>query len=169
MCGPHLMFRYKQWLSVQLQSNHYKNKNPSWTESLKLAIWELSGRTHNGDYILLTLCQTKSEQRPAEKWARLTRMMGQIELGGRMWSFRGPQSHSGFIWEAHLLWSWRRWWCVINNQTCVRYMTGVCCLGFICITWDCFIFYLHATTNKSFLGVNWYNDLWGIKGAKTKP
>lgn len=44
----------------------------------------------------------------ADPASSLTRMMGQIELGGRMWSFRGPQSHSGFTWEAHLLWSWRR-------------------------------------------------------------
>lgn len=24
-----------------------------------------------------------------------------------MWSLSGPPSHSGFTWEAHLLWSWR--------------------------------------------------------------
>ena len=72
----------------------------------------------------------------------LTRMMGQIELGGRMWSFRGPQSHSGFTWEAHLLWSWRRRrrrrrrrWQSLSTATFVyRKQMHVAGEHFICIT-----------------------------------
>lgn len=74
---------------------------------------------------------------PRARWLHwsLTRMMGQIELGGRMWSFRGPQSHSGFTWEAHLLWSWGRWRIVISSHTCYskRHMHSFCS-GFICDT-----------------------------------
>lgn len=34
----------------------------------------------------------------------LTSTAGQMYDGSRVWSFRLPPSHSGFTWDAHLLW-----------------------------------------------------------------
>lgn len=36
-------------------------------------------------------------------YRQLTNTTGQIDVGGKIWSFKGPQSHSGFRCEAHLL------------------------------------------------------------------
>ncbi|MEQ2274063.1 hypothetical protein XENORESO_013361, partial [Xenotaenia resolanae] len=37
--------------------------------------------------------------------SNLTRTTGQMYDGSKVWSLRAPPSHSGFTWDAHLLWS----------------------------------------------------------------
>lgn len=53
-------------------------------------------------------CLARSLPSSCKKGA-LTRTTGQMQDGSKMWSLSGPPSHSGFTWEAHLLWSWRGW------------------------------------------------------------
>lgn len=155
----------------QIDSCHFENNLPQKKQKLFFFFCHFAAQWENTGWWLhphITRCQTRSGSLeptgPADHWRSesLTRMMGQIELGGRMWSFRGPQSHSGFTWEAHLLWSWRRWRrrrrsllkkksetvhvaCVHFQDLCALHVSLP--LFYIC--------YELAATNKS---VNWWND-----------
>lgn len=85
-------------------------------------------RTNHKSLKKLTLCVTSLQQSNLFRWLYsnswscswphltvageqstesrvLTRTTGQMYDGSSVWSLRAPPSHSGFTWDAHLLWS----------------------------------------------------------------